>query len=346
MKTFIQYTKKLLVLAALPLLFGLNLPTTFAGYPTQVPNVQATVEGDTVKLTWDDATSDDDAVIKYKIYYGKESVKEEGQDYSELPIEVGTGTNKKEYVFENLEKEVPYFFAITAIDSSERESQNYSIETTATILATTTPTEENTTETTDKITEPKEEEKVEEPKEDPTTTEKPEITADPVDTAPTTKPNTTVSPKGETTINEEKKDAPEKEPTVEPFEPSAPADTEAPTPAKDIQVINHQTTATITWVKSDSNDVAFQRLAYKTGTDSWQYKALSTNDNQTKLKTEAHQKYQVKIISTDTAGNKSESEVKSFSTDSLAKAGPTSTLAIIIALGFLALVLFTAKRRA
>jgi hypothetical protein len=91
-------------------------------------------------LTWDVAT-DNDMVSGYNIYYGTNSVTEDGGEYNLGMLDVG---NVIEYEMKNLENGKKYYFAITAYDPSANESENYSYEVSATPVAgvadTTAPT--------------------------------------------------------------------------------------------------------------------------------------------------------------------------------------------------------------
>ena len=98
--------------------------------PTDVENVRATAENGSVRLTWNVA-KDNDIVAGYKIYYGREAVTEPGQDY-ESEIDAG---NKITYTVEGLENGMTYYFALTAYDVTGNESENYSVEVSATPMA-------------------------------------------------------------------------------------------------------------------------------------------------------------------------------------------------------------------
>ncbi len=95
--------------------------------PTDVENVRATAENGSVRLTWNVA-KDNDIVAGYKIYYGREAVTEPGQDY-ESEVDAG---NKITYTVEGLENGTTYYFALTAYDVTGNESENYSVEVSAT----------------------------------------------------------------------------------------------------------------------------------------------------------------------------------------------------------------------
>ncbi len=126
-------------------------------FPSQVENVQVQLAGeDSVRVTWEEAESTEDIIIGYRVYFGTTSVQEVGATYDdEIMVSGGIET-----VIENLLPGTTYYFAVTALDSEENESENYSVEVEFTI-----PKDEEV------IVPPKEEEKepevvtpIEEPK--------------------------------------------------------------------------------------------------------------------------------------------------------------------------------------
>lgn len=98
--------------------------------PSDVENVQATAGSGMVTLNWNVAT-DNDIVAGYKIYYGRTSVSQPGDTYEFEPIDAG---NKITYDVTGLENGTTYFFAVTAYDAANNESENYSVEASATPL--------------------------------------------------------------------------------------------------------------------------------------------------------------------------------------------------------------------
>ncbi len=118
-------------------IFGL-VCTTMAQYvplpPYPVENVQAEVIGNTVRLTWDEAEDQDGGVvIGYRIYYGTQSVTaENGNQYED---DVVVHSAQTEYEFTDLDSGT-YYFAVTARDDEEWESDNYSHEVSATLEGT------------------------------------------------------------------------------------------------------------------------------------------------------------------------------------------------------------------
>ena len=211
--------------------------------------------------------------------------------------------------FSDLELDTTYYFAVTAIDSIERESENYSLEISA-IIDSPKPIEP-ILEATEIVEYVEPEEEIEE------TTEIVEL----------------VEPILETTE------------TIEPFQSSAP-DTEAPESATNIQIKNGDNQAMVLWTRSNSNDVASQEILYKAASDDqWKSKIISAITSAADIKTEENKNYTLKIVTSDTSGNKSESETSSFAT-TLSESGPATNLAIILALAFIGFILFTSKRRA
>ena len=96
--------------------------------PSDVENVRATAGVGRVILQWDAAT-DDVGIKGYKIYSGIKSVEETNGKYNRSAIRVGKILKK---TITNLKNDTTYYFAVTAIDKSGNESENYSIEVSAT----------------------------------------------------------------------------------------------------------------------------------------------------------------------------------------------------------------------
>ena len=124
--------KTLCYLATLALLMGLSVPTAFADddlqEPEDVEGVEAVSGNEEVTLSWDLAT-DNVGVTGYKIYYGLDSVQEDGGSYTFGALETG---DVLEYTVEGLENDVTYYFAMTALDEAGNESAYYSEEVSAT----------------------------------------------------------------------------------------------------------------------------------------------------------------------------------------------------------------------
>lgn len=96
--------------------------------PDDVENLEAVAGSGQVELSWNVA-KDNTGVKGYKIYYGRNSVTNDGGTYEFDPIDVG---NKITYTVENLENATAYYFAVTAYDEAGNESENYSVEVSAT----------------------------------------------------------------------------------------------------------------------------------------------------------------------------------------------------------------------
>ncbi len=104
--------------------------------PSQVQGVTVTQDSDTsVKLTWREASSVEDIIIGYRVYFGTTSVQEEEDMYDDELVVYG----KTQVIITDLITGVPYYFAVTALDSEENESENYSEEQTFTLPAIQSP---------------------------------------------------------------------------------------------------------------------------------------------------------------------------------------------------------------
>ncbi len=98
-------------------------------------NVAATARDRAIELTWDEATDEDGVVVKYKVYYGVTSVKEEGESYDQ---EVDTQSDSTSFEVGNLVNNDTYYFGVTAVDDQGNESDLYSVEVSATPKSETT----------------------------------------------------------------------------------------------------------------------------------------------------------------------------------------------------------------
>ena len=96
--------------------------------PSDVENVKAVPGDGQITLSWDVA-KDNVAVTGYKIYYGTSSVSKDGDSYTMGPVDAG---NKINYTVDKLNNGTKYFFALTAYDAAGNESDNYSVEASAT----------------------------------------------------------------------------------------------------------------------------------------------------------------------------------------------------------------------
>ncbi len=129
--------KKLLALVTAALMIGFAVPTTLAAdddlqAPSDVENLVAYPGDSEVTLEWDMAT-DNIGVTGYKIYYGLDSVTEDGGSYTLGSMEVDDDIS---YTVDGLENDVTYYFAITAMDAAGNESEYYSNEASATPVST------------------------------------------------------------------------------------------------------------------------------------------------------------------------------------------------------------------
>ena len=95
--------------------------------PKEVKNVSATAQNGEVTLRWNESTDEDGVVVGYKIYFGRNSVKTGSDSYDE-DISVSSKTT---HTIKNLQNGSEYFFALTAIDDEENESETYSKEVSA-----------------------------------------------------------------------------------------------------------------------------------------------------------------------------------------------------------------------
>ncbi len=106
--------------------------------PSQVEGVQVQKASDTsVRISWREAQSAEDIIIGYKVYFGTSSVQEAGETYDDEVVVYGG----IETTIENLQPGTTYYFAVTAIDSEENESENYSAEAEFLLSASETGTE-------------------------------------------------------------------------------------------------------------------------------------------------------------------------------------------------------------
>ncbi|MBU1018977.1 MAG: hypothetical protein ABII07_05805 [Patescibacteria group bacterium] len=128
-------------LVCLLITLGLFVPNAYADddlqTPSDVEGVTAVAGEGSVTLSWEMAT-DNVGVTGYKIYYGLDSVSEDGGTYTFGSLETD---NVLEHVFEDLEGGVTYYFAITALDAAGNESEYYSYEASAAPAATAEDTE-------------------------------------------------------------------------------------------------------------------------------------------------------------------------------------------------------------
>ncbi|MCK5460490.1 fibronectin type III domain-containing protein [Candidatus Gracilibacteria bacterium] len=96
--------------------------------PGDVADLEAVARDLSVELNWNAAQDPDGVILGYKIYYGTTSVKTGNDSYAD---EILTGSSETSYTVSNLRNGVDYYFALTAIDDEENESENYSVEVSA-----------------------------------------------------------------------------------------------------------------------------------------------------------------------------------------------------------------------
>ena len=128
MKTNTKQSIVALIMAgimAIPFAFALN-------EPENVSNVSASSKDDTtLHVEWDAALDfEGNAVDHYRIYYADKSV--QGGDLPSYEVEVDTPDNQTSYDLGGLETDKTYYLSVTAIDSADVESLEYSIETSGT----------------------------------------------------------------------------------------------------------------------------------------------------------------------------------------------------------------------
>lgn len=93
--------------------------------PSQVEGVQVQkASNNSVRVSWREAESAEDIIIGYKVYFGTTSIQEKGETYDDEVVVYGG----VETMIENLLPGTTYYFAATALDSEENESENYSME--------------------------------------------------------------------------------------------------------------------------------------------------------------------------------------------------------------------------
>lgn len=96
--------------------------------PSDVENVLAIPGDSKISLSWDVST-DNVNVAGYKIFYGTNTVRNEGEEYN---LGVMNVEDVVTHMVENLRNGTAYYFAIVAVDSAGNESENYSYEISAT----------------------------------------------------------------------------------------------------------------------------------------------------------------------------------------------------------------------
>lgn len=302
MKKYIQASFLLLALA----LFS---SASAFSYPSQVTNVRAIPIGETsVQVSWNEATSAEDIIIGYRVYYGRTSVQDLDATYDNDVFASGS----KSIIVGDLTPSTDYYFAVTALDSEENESEKYSVE----IMATTKGDIIDQTPEPEDIPEPE----VEAPEEN---TEEPEIIEEPE-----------VLPEEPPVVEEPEVFGPEVPEGLRPSAPDIVAPLEAMNLSADMSQISSNSTVLLSWAKSINidNDVTDQILYVRKNLGPWDSGYSIGKDLETiELDVERGAMYEFKVETTDGAGNISESRVYSFSTE-LSKSGPANVMGIAVAI--------------
>jgi len=120
--TNMKYIFRTATLLSLGALLGVSYAFSL---PSQVTGVQVNqVENGSVRVNWQEAESAEDIIIGYRVYFGTTSVQEEGDTYDDEVVVYGG----VETTIEGLLPKTTYYFAVTALDSEENASENYSAE--------------------------------------------------------------------------------------------------------------------------------------------------------------------------------------------------------------------------
>lgn len=98
-----------------------------SGSPSQVTNVDITASDGEITLTWS-ASTDDEEIDGYKIYFDTKSIDEDDKDDAYWR-NVG---NSLEYTFDDLVQKEKYYFYVVAYDNDDNESLSWSAEVSAT----------------------------------------------------------------------------------------------------------------------------------------------------------------------------------------------------------------------
>ncbi len=106
--------------------FGMFLSLAQAfSLPSQVENVKVQQVGNgSVLVSWQEAESAEDIIIGYRVYFGTTSIQAAGETYDDEVVVYGG----VETTIEGLLPNTTYYFAVTALDSEENASENYSAE--------------------------------------------------------------------------------------------------------------------------------------------------------------------------------------------------------------------------
>lgn len=324
-------------------------------FPSQVSGVRAVPLGETsVLVSWGEATSAEDIIIGYRVYYGLNSVQEEGATYDDDIFVSGKQSN----TISNLIPGTTYYFAVTALDSEENESESYSLE-----VSTTTqgeaPVEEIPATCDDGIMNGNEEgidcggDTCE------TCYIEPEPTCDDgimngleedVDCGGECKDCFAPEEKIEEPILAEEPEVfgPEVPDKFRPAAPDLVAPIEAMNLKSDVSSIEKAGIVALSWNKSldIDKDVVDQIVYVRKNMGNWDSGYSIGKELETiEIDVEREAMYEYKIVTTDAAGNEAESEVHSFSTQ-LVQSGPAGYMGIAVAIFMLfGLGLMAAKRR-
>jgi len=95
--------------------------------PSDVEGISAKALDSAIELSWE-AVTDDTMVAGYRIHYGLDSVTQDGGSY----MYIEDTKNVLTTTIKNLENDVTYYFALTALDEAGNESEFYSLEVSAT----------------------------------------------------------------------------------------------------------------------------------------------------------------------------------------------------------------------
>ncbi len=127
-------TKKFLISLISALVFATQL-TFAAGTPEDVTGLDATaIDENSIGLTWNTAKDGDGGTVDhYRIYHGATSVFEAGE--GEYDNTTDTPGNTTSYVVDTLNPNTAYYFSVTAMSSDDLESEQYSLEASATTMA-------------------------------------------------------------------------------------------------------------------------------------------------------------------------------------------------------------------
>ncbi len=315
-------------LATLSLLTVFGAVSAFS-YPSQVKGVRVVPVGETgLQLSWEEATSAEDIIIGYRVYYGLTSVQDKNAAYDDDVFVSGSRT----VTLQNLTSGIEYFIAVTALDSEENESEQYSVEKSvmtqgeAPVEEEIIPLEPEVIEEPEVVTEP-------EVIVDPNEFLEPEVIIEPEITEPeiVEEPFVIEEP---IVIEEPEVFGPEVPEYLRPAAPDVVAPIEAMDLRADTARISDDSIAVLSWAKSLNvdGDVTDQILYVRKNMSSWDNGYSIGADLVTlELDVERGTIYEYKIVTLDGAGNEAESAIYSFSTE-LTQSGPAGFMGIAVAI--------------